>query len=77
MTLSLKLFPAWVVCAAVAGWVSQASADFAPLPFQDSFEAFHPREFNGAELVSLCAEADQILATLGEYPARNAAPGPR
>ena len=37
----------------------------------------HPREFNGAELVSLCAEADQILATLGEYPARNAAPGPR
>ena len=38
MKLSLKLFPAWVVCAVVAGWVNRASADFALLPFHDSFE---------------------------------------
>ena len=39
MKRSLKLFPALVVCAAVAGWVSRASADFASLPFHDSFES--------------------------------------
>jgi hypothetical protein len=38
MKLNLKLFPAWVVCAVVAGWVSRASADYAPLPFHDGFE---------------------------------------
>ena len=39
MKHSLKLFPVWVICAAVAGWVGRASADFAPLPFYDSFES--------------------------------------